>query len=173
MVNKLSFEKIIKAHFATMRDNSKNQVSYSDIFIFFGLPIMAGALLFNSYTLNKDILNSIVTSASIFAGLLLNLLVLIYSLTEKFRQNSGGNWSAKQKVLEQTFSNISFCILISVLLVIVCMLGFRTDDELKEVVTIAKNISDFIIYCLTTALVLHLLMVLKRIHLLMESEFSS
>jgi hypothetical protein len=173
MVNKLSFEKIIKAHFATMRDNSTNKVSYSDVFLFFGLPIFASGFFLSGYTLNKDILNSIITSASIFAGLLLNLLVLIYSLSEKFRQSNTSNWGSKQKVLEQTFSNISFCILISVLLVIACMLGFRTDDELKEAITIAKNVADFVIYYLTAALILHLLMVLKRIHLLMESEFPS
>lgn len=171
MVNKLSFEKIIRAHFATMRNNRTNKLSVGDLFLFFGLPLFVSALFLNSYTLNKDILNSIITSASIFAGLLLNLLVLIYSLTEKYRQNASGNWEVKKVVLEQTFSNISFCILISVLLVIACMLGFRTDDEIKPPISITKDIADFLIYYLTAALVLHLLMILKRIHLLMESEF--
>lgn len=170
MINKLSFENIIKSHISTMRDNSTDRMSLGDVFVFFVLPLMFAIPLTYSYALNKDLTNSIITSASIFAGLLLNLLVLIYSLVDKFKQNGNGS-VVKRKVLEQTFSNISFCILISVILVVACMLGFRTDDEINKGVTFEKSVADFVVYYLTTMLALHLLMILKRIHLLMESEF--
>lgn len=167
MIEKISFAKIWSSHFETMRNYKTNKTSGSDVFIFFILPVFVALTVQLNYALNKDILNSILTSASVFAGLLLNLLVLIYSISEKFKQSN--NWEAKALVLQQTFSNISFSILISVFLIVACLFSFRTDEELKTI-TLSKYISDFLVCYLTTTLIFHLLMILKRVHLLMDSE---
>ncbi|MBS0345315.1 MAG: hypothetical protein JSR69_02555 [Proteobacteria bacterium] len=168
MTKKLSFGRIILSHLRTMRDHSTGRASIPDFFVFFVVPLIFGGFFSVYYQLNKDILNSIITSASIFAGLLLNLLVLIYSLVAKFKLD-GKVWGAKKTLLEETFSNISFCILVSVLLVVACMMAFRTDEELK-CAGVLKSVEDGIVYYFTAMLVLHLLMVLKRVHALLESE---
>lgn len=170
MVSKISFQKILESHFGSFRDYNSGQRSVSDIALFFVLPAIFGGLALLQCNLNKDILNSIITSASIFAGLLLNLLVLIYTLASKFNTDEV-NWPTKKRLLEETFANISFSILISVLLVVACMLAFRTDEAMAAPISVPKYIADGVVYYLTGVLIMHLLMILKRIHTLVDLEF--
>lgn len=168
MVNKISFLKIFSSHFNSMRNDATGRISWGDIFVFFGIPLAVSFITLSQLNFNKDFLNSIITSGSIFAGLLLNLLVLIYTLVTKFNTEEV-NWPQKKILLEQTFANISFCILVSILLVVCCMLAFRADEDMKTI-TLSKNIADSIVCYLTCVLSVHLLMVLKRIHTLIDSE---
>lgn len=97
MVQKISFEKIIVAHFATMRNNATNKPCIGDYFVFFGIPLIFSFLLWDSPKFDKDAVNALITAASIFAGLLLNLLVLIFTLIGKF-DTDGVLWKKKAQL---------------------------------------------------------------------------
>jgi uncharacterized Tic20 family protein len=122
---------------------------------------------FGIFKSGQDTINTIITAASIFAGLLLNLLVLIYSLIGDFfslRKTQRAS-EAKKELLQDTFVNVSFCILVSVLLVCVCLVAMMVP-----VGGCIRFVTDIGILFLTGLLVLSLLMVLKRIHALIQSE---
>ena len=139
---------------------------WKDYLLFAGIPL-AFALLIGSadFKLGNDIINALITTASIFAGLLLNLLVLIYTIIIRIQDNPNKSNSAiRKKVLEQTFSNISFCILVSILLVVFCLLEMLGNEYICMVIPYG-------IFFLVPLMILTILMVLKRVHSLVASEF--
>lgn len=165
MVKKISFSQIVRDHIGTLVHYETLKRSYADIFLFFSIPAFFSFILWDRLTLDKDSINVLITAASIFAGLLLNLLVLIYTLIGKAKECTSTNRAKTKKLLlEQTFANVSFCILVSVCLVITCLLKLLNSPVLNDILNI-------VIYFLTPLLVLTLLMVLKRIHALISSEF--
>src|SRR5260370_18297525 len=79
-MSKVDVLPIVARHFDTLRDHATGKRSTADLFIFFGVPlIVSGAALYYRITLTSDALNAVLASFSIFAGLLLNLLLLVYA----------------------------------------------------------------------------------------------
>jgi hypothetical protein len=172
MTTKIDFSKILLDHFKTLRDHESKRLMISDILLFFVFPLaLSTVVIVGHFELKDNFVTIIVTAASIFAGLLLNLLVLIYTIfirdREKIlhhlKENTFQTW---QELVRQTFANVSFSILVSLLLVALCLL-FYLDLPLS-----AKRTVEFLLYFFCATLVLHLFMVLGRIHMLIAFEIS-
>lgn len=179
MIDKINFNKIVRAHLGSLRNVATGNC-LADYALFFGLPIIISLLLNNlNLKLDKDLINILITSASIFAGLLLNLLMLIYTIIIRVQDQIGARKKEdpnavdpvqnsqdeiKVRVLEETFSNVSFCILVSVLLVILCLISLIGSEYLCIVIPYA-------VYFLVPLMILTILMILKRVHSLIASEF--
>ena len=81
-MNKINLLRIIVGHFDTLRDYSSDKRSWGDVVFFFGLPLLVAFLgLFWGWGLYVDALNALIAAFAIFAGLLLNLLILIYTFS--------------------------------------------------------------------------------------------
>lgn len=84
MFNLISPNKIICAHLGTLKRAKTGKIYFPYIFLLFILPAVPSSLLifFNLY-LDKDAVNLFVTVFSIFVGLLLNLLLLVFDIHQK------------------------------------------------------------------------------------------
>ncbi len=176
MSNKLNVLKIISDHVNTLRNFDTGRYSPVDFSTFFVLPALLSGILLWVFKigLSPDIVNVLITSLSIFAALLFNLLLLIYDIVrdpQKITDPSG----IKGKYLRQIYANVSFCILISLIGVIVLLLAFfdLRGVSIGTVVSPITVLITFIVYYLGALFILTLLMVLKRVHILLSKEFGA
>jgi len=175
LFEKINIVKIISDHMATLKDYGKSRYSKLDLFLFFILPlVISGASVYYGVALNKDLVGILINVFSIFAGLLLNLLVLMYSVISnavKLAKESDPptpEYAVRIKIdlLEQVFANISFEILLSSFNVILLAVStlFSSDK--------ANQIFSLLIFYLVVLFSLSLLMVLKRVHKLLSDEIT-
>lgn len=163
---------IVKDHLKTLGQKvpgQKDQWNYFAIFVFLcsGLPIAGYQLVvtIDGYFLTPEAVGVIVSAASIIAGLLLNLLVLIYTLVLNQADSLKDARSLFIEVAKHTFYNISFTILASLVLVVVSLACLANNYQIK----FAGNILTFYFGTITT---ISLLMVLKKCHKLIDFYFS-
>jgi protein-S-isoprenylcysteine O-methyltransferase Ste14 len=113
-----------------------------------------------------------VTSLSVFAALLFNLLLLTYDIIAK------ASTTEKKIFLKEVYSNISYSILVAVITVVITLLFDIMAPMIREIDSVAityaiYRILNGFIYFIAGNFILSLLMVLKRIHVLMSTEFNS
>lgn len=167
MFNKINILQIIKDHFATLRDYGTKKQRVSDYLLFIGIPLLLSLVAwFLKLRLVNDIINILITSLSIFAALLLNLLLLIFDIVRKNERNIDGSNNNERKLefLKEIYSNISYSILISILtLIFLMLLNFIKNSLAGEICTL-------IIFTFLINFILSLLMILKRVHSLLSRE---
>ena len=76
---------IVKDHLKTLKVYRSDKTSTEDVILFLVIPFLAALsfVLFLDYRLDVDAINALITSLSVFSGLLFNLLLLIYDLLRK------------------------------------------------------------------------------------------
>jgi hypothetical protein len=178
--NKIGVLSIVKDHYKTLENYNTQKVYYPDIFLFFIFPLIIAFFLTSLQVLLSDtIANALITSFSVFAALLFNLLLLVYDISGKPPTNhmSEERVGNKKEILKQIYINVSFSILISVIEVIVLILYFlkvKTCNLWGISICFISEIPpflSFIVFYLTGVFVLTLLMILKRIYKLLSTEF--
>lgn len=165
MSNKINVLKIITEHISTLKDYGTGRYDVCDLILFFFIPFLIAAILpFFKLLITKEVANVLITSFSIFVGLLFNLLLLIYDVSGKpglIKLSS----NPKFNLLRQTYINTSFCILISIFTLILLLVFFIPIN------IIMLKILSFLVYYLLGVFVLTLFMVLKRVYTLLSNEF--
>ena len=168
MTSKINISQIFMDHMDTLRNEGTDEISKIDLSIFIGVPLLfALAYYVLGWSLSKDATNLIITGMSIFAGLMINVLVLIYTvaLNTKTETETAEEAYVEKRFLRQIFANISFSISTSVLIVVILgasfFLGLRTQNVLSTAA----------IFLLGNFL-LTLLMTLKRLHIPLSKRFS-
>jgi hypothetical protein len=168
---KVDVRRIIASHIATMRDFSTNRYSKPDLIIFYGAPIAAAvAAIYFGWRFDAGVLNSLLTAFSIFAGLLLNLLLLVFTFSVRDQQPSMVG-RIRGSLVKDLHDNIAYSILLSIVLVGVTMfevarLGMKTKQEAAS----TGSLSTGVIIFLSANFVLTLLMILKRIYIILNHE---
>jgi len=167
MFVKISVFHIIRDHFSTLRvyrggNGKKLSVSKRDVFLFYVVPMFVAIATYfwGNLSLGDEVISILITSLSIFAALLFNLLILIYDIITK-REHS----KRMTEFLKEIYANVSYSVLISVLSV-VAILGGLFHFSAKWVV-ISINLIGFY---LVTHFILTLFMILKRTHALLAAE---
>jgi len=158
MLSKIDLTKIVKDHLSTLKHHGEKRKSKSDIFLFYGTPIiLLSIVLFKNFTFTEEQINILITVFSIFTGLLLNLLLLIYDIVLKISSPK-----LKEQFLKEIYSNISYTILLAIVIIILLFISCVN--------------SNFILSSLAVALILQfvltLLMILKRVHILLSKEIN-
>lgn len=191
-MNKINPIDIVKEHIATLKNIGCNRLSVADLLLFFVFPVFMAMFFVNVIQLRIDsgAIEVLITVFSIFIALLFNLLLLIYDIVNKaelFERNkesiegkiNNAELHFKNKLrlvfIKQVYSNVSFCILISVILLIMLSLGFVLKEISADIFKYRDQVSGLfsgIIYSLFVVFVLTLLMVLKRVHALLSVEMS-
>ena len=169
-MSKINVLPIIARHFDTLRDHATGKRSKADIFIFFVVPLIAsGAALYFRIALTSDALNAVLASFSIFAGLLLNLLLLVYTRAgEEVRIDV---FAANiKRFVRQLSDNIEFAVLVSVFVVICCLIATATLKSEPNNTPHAGVVMTAILVFLTSNFILTLLLVLKRIHAMLQEK---
>lgn len=167
---------IISQHFETLSTqcpDGRKRVSFADILLFFGAPIILGCIGFYlGIELKEAVFELSVSVFAIFSALLLSVQVAMYgvfkaerkALGDKVLDNDAAEKAEEMRILlREVNTNISYLILISCVSVSVFLLFFATNLPawLKTGVLIA-------IY---THFILTLAMVLKRAHIVFDSEY--
>lgn len=168
MISKINISEIFVDHFATLKNESTGKISASDIAVFLISPLLlAGASYYLVWSFSETATNLVITGMSIFAGLMINVLVLIYTvaLNTQSKNSTEAESAIERRFLRQIFANISFSICISVFIVVLAGVAFFVSATSKQILTAIT------IFLLGNFL-LTLFMILKRLHILLTRRFS-
>lgn len=157
---KIDVKQIIKDHFATLVNFSTGKPDGSDFFTFFWLPVATAFLAVRlSIHMDSDFVGVLISALSIFVGLLLNVIVILFEIVKNDKVS--GN---KVHIARESISNISFAILLS--LISIC-LSLLTQMEWGDAF---KDVSHFATYFIVVEFGVTILQVLKRMYVLFIDE---
>ena len=166
MLAKLNPLGIVRAHYSSLRDYQTDHLSIAELALHLGLPGALATLHFCLVSeITEGVVGIIVSAASIVAGLMLNLLVLIYTLVFNAKANPSpaANIDDFKRVSSECLATIAFSILLCLLLVIASFLILSRFSALA-------GASRFLTVYLGVAVILCLLMVLKRCYAIVQLE---
>jgi hypothetical protein len=168
-MNKINIWPIIAAHLDTLRDRRfGSRRSVPDLIMFFVLPAVAGILLLIfGFSFRADAVNGFLTAFAILTGLLLNLLVLIFTLAAGSAPPNM-DLRARKVLLVEVFANVCFCLLNAIAVVCVSVVALSYMRSMQGATT--GRVSAFLLCFLTMNFVLTLLMVIKRMYVLLQKE---
>lgn len=173
MFHRISILDIIKAHFRTLRSLNQSvgdkSIYWRDIITFFALPIILSYIFYIlKLNLNSQVSN-LIAIISIFGGFLFNLLAIIYSYIDKINVPTAS--IIKKKFANEINANISFCILLSIFIVLLLLAySFFPASHCGILLTYASQLVEYLIYYLLILFFLTLLMVLSRVFTLLQKE---
>jgi hypothetical protein len=167
MFSKINLSSIIRDHLFTLRDEQTKKYKAGDFILFLIVPLGLGLVILFGFDIRIDTgaINLLVTSLSIFAALLFNLLLLIYDIVNK-EEKTDQRSSLKRRFLGQIFANISFSIFISITAVIFLLIAVADFNNIY-----IEDALNLIIYYLVSLFILTMFMILKRVHILLSNEF--
>jgi hypothetical protein len=167
---KIDITRIIVAQFRTMRDNSTQKYSKSDLLLFYGLPVLLGAgSAYYGWKFSTDVLNALLAAFSIFAGLLLNLLILVYTLSSQ-TEHPAALTKTRMALIKELHDNIAYSIFVSIVIVVVTMVAvayLKMREKPSETAFTVWWVTGIVVF-LTMNFVLTLLMILKRIYIMLN-----
>lgn len=170
MSKKINIYPILCDHINTLKNNKTKKISRIDLIFSYGMPIIPAAIFpYIGCSFGKDMLSAIISSFSIFVGLLINVLVLIYTIiNNEETKNTEPSESQKEskKLLIETFYNISYAILISFISIFFSLIPYIGQND-----EVFKKISHFvtpIIVFLVVNFFWTFTMTLKRLHILLN-----
>lgn len=175
MLNRINITSIITDHFSTLKrlNQKSNYINFKDVLLFIILPIFISIMLtYKGYGFD-DQLGNLITATSIFGGFLFNLLAIIYSQIDSLKKDAENEEDElkkiKEKFVKEIHINISFCIVLSIMMVITLLM---TTIEIPkfEFQWIFKKIIIGVNYFLMILFMLTLLMVLNRVYILLKKE---
>jgi hypothetical protein len=170
-MNKINILRIVAAHFDSFRDLSTGKRSVLDFIVFLGAPLAVGALgWYLDWKLYVDTLNAVLAAFVIFSGLLLNLLVLIYTFSADASHPTA---LARIRVtfVRELHDNIAFAVLVSVAITVVALIAMADLKMIKPEGPVSTgHVMTFLLVYLTINFVLTLLMILKRLHAMLSRE---
>jgi hypothetical protein len=170
---------IIDDHVRTLRDYDlaeEERRHRLDVWLLYlGLPLVTSlALLAFGLHLNESIVGILVTSMSIFAALLFNLLMIVYDIIRKSGSDSspaaadadGLRRSNLRKLyLREIYANISFAVLTTVVIVALLLTWLVVSSRISQIWRIVLSLP---IYFLIGLFLMTFFMVLKRVHILLR-----
>ena len=163
-MSKINISKIVVQHMKTLRVYGTEKSSRLDLLLFFGAPLVFAIIIVSfGMRVNDASVGILLSAFAILTGFLFNLLVFLYSLIPRGEDAVKDEDPVKKVVLEQTFHNISYSVLLGLCLTIICGLGMIGNELIGLCVT-------FLTCFLGAHLFLTIIMVLKRFHSLLENE---
>jgi hypothetical protein len=179
MSSKLNFWEIVSGHYATLK-TSQGKTSWIDLFTFYVLPLScAGLFVIFSMNLEADLTSLLVNFGSIFTALLLSVLVLVYDQGTKLESNGSNEplLSVKKELLRELYYNISYSILLSIFLVVLCFIHTVAGSSvvLHEIagtsfeVNYGLYLTTPLIILVSINLILTTIMIVKRMHTLLTT----
>jgi hypothetical protein len=167
---------LVKEHFLTLKHDGTGNISFTDLFSFVALPIfLSGATIFFEVKLSADFTDAVINFGAIFSALLMSVLVLVYDqdaklndVIQKAENNSKANLGLKKELLKQLYHNICFAIVASLSIVVLSLVQVLAESY-KWIFVSTWIITPFIIFFLCS-MILTTLMVVKRMHALLESN---
>lgn len=164
MFNRMSPRDFVLAHFRTFYDFRTEKLCWGEILLQFVLAVGLGVVHVKYFTISSESVGVVVSAASIVAGLILNLMVLIYTLLitkVNSTRSTTSNDDTFRKLCEETLANAAFCVFACVVLVIgsICKLADKG---------IVADFGQFTMVFSGVFVVITLLVILKRCYSLVS-----
>lgn len=175
MLNRIKINKIIFDHFGTLKrlDKQNKFMSKGDFVLFIFFPIVLSIFSYYFNMSLKENVGNLISAISIFGGFLLNLLAIVYSQIDNLKKDANKSTDQLKKTfVKEIHINISFCILLSVIIVLIL---FTLTNDFKRIVygsILELLISSFTVF-LISLFSLTLLMVLYRIYILLKKDIEN
>jgi hypothetical protein len=172
MFKRIDIVRIIKDHFKTLRrlDSDKKSIYWKDFVLFLVFPIFLGTFLVYQEISIQEYVGNLIAAISIFGGFLFNLLAIIYSQIDKIKTDAQNeNSSLKKRFINEIHINISYSIVLS-LIIVVALLASTSTLPAYKFDWLVKNIFLGCIYFLLINFLLTLLMVLNRVYILLKKD---
>lgn len=182
MSTKVSVNKIIAQHFSTFR-NENDKVSLVDWVLMVAIPMFFSIVVVTfGLSVATEFYSNIVTAGSIFTGLLLNLLVLVYDQKTKLLDlDVKGDdpryvqFALRKRIINEVHYNISYCIVICLLSIVISVVASSLiENKAIELLAFGFDFSPWVIdlplMFLGAHIILTVLMILKRVHQLISSH---
>lgn len=165
MFSKINLSNIVHDHLHTFRNPKFEGISWLELLVYLILPLAIAlpVVLFLKFTFSDNLLNVLITALSILIGLLLNLLVILFDISGKVEKTDPMH-GVKKVLLKETYSNVSFGILVSIIGVGALVICFKDQKLIKLIANVCA------IYFISM-FVYTLLMILKRTHILLSKQF--
>ncbi len=171
---KISLSSVLQAHVGTLKNFGDTKLSYLDLFIFYGFPILAGALSWKlCLSLSSEVYSASISVFAIFSALLFSVQVAMYGVFRSERKVTGDSILDRgereiaedtRKLLREINANISYLILVSCIAVTVFLIFFAAP--IPSEIEAAMLIAIYLHFLLTVA------MVLKRAHEVFDAEYA-
>ena len=158
MSYKINVTVIIKDHLKTLVNARTNRPDFRDLLFFLIIPTVTSlTLVYNGIFFDGDFINSIIGGLSIYVGLSLNFIVLLFDLSAKeiFKD------SEAKSVIKETVANISVSIFYSILIILF---------SLSSKVSYLLHIGNFLCYFILIEFLFTLMMILKRVYILLMKQ---
>ncbi|ARU88441.1 hypothetical protein [Pseudomonas sp. M30-35] len=187
MSSKINVKDIVLGHFGTLM-KTDGSWSWGDFITFCIVPVFFGGLCIAAeFSLNKDIASLLVSFGAIFTALLLSVLILVYDQESKLDEKKARDieckrvpdafYSARKKLLDELYLNLSYSILCSLVLIASCF-AFSVSDtfvksdqsELTLALVFSKLIFTPVAIVVAVNLLLTIVMVVKRLHWLLRMK---
>lgn len=167
-MSKINILPIIDAHLDTLRDDSFGGRSTLDYVVFIGLPVCLGVVLdVLHYGFRVDAVNGLLSAFAILSGLMLNLLVLVFTLASSTSPLSL-DVKLRKRVLNEVFVNICFSILVAIAVVVTAVIALSYMRSIPGART--GIIATFFLSSCTFNFILTVLMILKRMYAILHLE---
>lgn len=176
MTNKINIFQVVSRHFDTFRDFDSRALNIRDLLLFFGIPFLFSLCSAKyAYIFSDSTISNLLNVEALLSGLLLNLLVLVYSLKEKTPKTDVNieGWEdlqLKHMVVNEVYFNVAFSTLSAFLMLIFTVLHSFFIGISFSSFSLNAHLIDPIIVFLGLNLVLNFLMIIKRISVLFCCE---
>lgn len=159
MIPLINIDDIIRKHFQTLKEDAN---LFYRLLYFLIIPLLiAGVFLYFHKLLTENIVNALITAFSIFVGLLLNIILIIFAIVN----NSNGKLpSLKLRLLEHLYANSIYTLLLSTILVIILIVLLVLNEWTSCLLIF---IFSFVVYFGITHFIMTLLMIFKRLYVLL------
>lgn len=147
---------ILKDHFATFRNERTGGASASDYVFYLAVPAVLAVISYWQAWRVQGLTN-LLTAVSILAGLLFNLLVLLFDTVSKLTDDDTESAEHERRLAREIEANVTYTLLVA--LALACALGaiaFAANDA------IPRSLSAILVFALAH-FALTLGMVVKRI----------
>lgn len=155
---------IIFRHMACFK-KANGKISFAAIFMYFGVPFFIAIALVKIRCIDEKSINIVTIIISILTSMLFTLLTLIIDMQKKVKKDIGytnNEAVISQILLKEIYYAVMFEILLSVIILLFCFV------ELFSL--LFSKVESFIIYYLTFIVVTNLLIVLKRIFYVINTD---
>lgn len=161
----LSVWDIIKHHIDCFRNSHNNKIMIIPVIDYLVVPFMLGASAALIKIIDSEIVNIVTIIVSILTSMLFTLLAMLIDMKSKIEENPKyfrAEAELSKLSLVETYYTVMFEILVSIVLLILCFFNVFTSKF--------GYLQSFLIYGLTFLLIINLLMVIKRIFRVIDSN---
>jgi hypothetical protein len=165
MSSKFGVGNIIKGHYSTLRSYRTEKIEFSSVFVNLLLPFfIAFGFIYFSVLIHPTAFFDLIFTFSILSILPVNMMILLNNILTRERMKDLDRMDQKKiRLITETLSNIQFCLLASISIVIATLIMFILPSDISFYSYIDIS-GSFIIYYMIFVFFITLFMVLKRIH---------